>query len=387
MTETTSHHTTNTNGTGAGNNSPTTLLGLVVAGLFGLIILMMFSGSGIAKQEAPPVVEQPVLVFPVTYQTQYAKPYRATGKVESNQQALVGFENGGKVAQILVEDGAVITAGQVLAKLDTQRLEAQLTELTAAQSLVEAEVRLAQNTKERVVDLVARKLDSAQRLDEVSENLNIAQARLTQITAQVASLRLEIKKSTIYASTDGNVIKRMVDPGAVVAVGQPIFEIASNVVLQARIPLPPQVAHTLNRGDFTSLTVGNKSLNGQLSSLGSQRNLRTRTVDALFALPANADILVGDLVRANLTVAEEQTGTWIPVSALANGIRGMWTVLVAQQTGATLLESRTVEVIYTDGEMAYVSGAVQDNELVVLAGTHRFIAGQKVSAALYSQLP
>lgn len=387
MTGTTSQHTTNTNRTSASHNSPTTLFGLVLAGLFGLVILMMFSGSGIAKQEAPPVVEQPVLVFPVAYQTQYAKPYRATGKVESNQQALVGFENGGKVAQILVEDGAVITAGQILAKLDTQRLEAQLTELTAAQSLVEAEVRLAQNTKDRVVDLVARKLDSAQRLDEVSENLNIAQARLTQITAQVATLRLEIKKSTIYAGTAGNVIKRMVDPGAVVAVGQPIFEIASNAVLQARIPLPPQVANTLNRSDFTSLTVGNKSLNGQLSSLGSQRNLRTRTVDALFALPANANILVGDLVRANLTVAEEQTGAWIPVSALANGIRGMWTVLVAQQTGETLLESRTVEVIYTDGEMAYVSGAVQDNELVVLAGTHRFIAGQKVSASLYSQLP
>ncbi len=387
MTGTTSQNRTNTVSATAAKSSPTILFGLVLVGLLGLVVLMMFSGSGIAQQEAPPVVEQPVLVVPIAYQTQYAKPYRATGKVESNQQALIGFENGGKVAQILVEDGAQISAGQILAKLDIQRLEAQLAELTAAQSLVEAEVRLAQNTKERVVDLVSRKLDSAQRLDEVSENLNIAQARLTQITAQLNTVRLEVKKSTIYASTDGNIIKRMVDPGAVVGVGQPIFEIASNTELQARIPLPPEVATTLNQGDFTALSVGNISLNGQLSALGSQRNLRTRTLDAFFSLPANANVLVGDLVRANLTVTVAQNGAWVPVSALANGIRGMWTVLVAQNTGETLLESRTVEVIYTDGDMAYITGALQTNELVVLAGTHRFIAGQKVTAALYSQLP
>jgi RND family efflux transporter MFP subunit len=383
----TSHEETSTTVTSNPSNSPITLFGLVAVGLLGLVVLMMFSGSGAAKQDAELVVEQPVLVFPIAYQSQYAKPYRASGKVESNQQALVGFENSGKVAQIFVEDGAEIIAGQVLANLDTQRLKAQLNELIAARSLVEAEVRLAQNTKDRIVDLATRELDSVQRLDEVSENLNITQARLTQINAQIASLRLEMEKSTISASANGSIIKRMVDPGAVVAVGQPIFEIASTTALQARIPLPPHVAKTLSQDDGISLNIGNNSLNSQLSSLGSQRNLRTRTLDALFNLPANADILVGDLVTANLTVVEQQTGAWIPVSALASGVRGMWTVLVAHQIGQTLLESRTVEIIYTDGEMAYVSGAIADNELVVLAGTHRFIAGQKVRADLYSKVP
>ena len=227
MPGSTSQNATNSsNSTNTSNNvaaSSTVLFGLVTLGVIGLVVLMMFSGSGIAKQDVPPVVEQPVLVLPIEYQTTYAKPYRATGKIESNQQALIGFENGGKVAEILVEDGAKIAAGQILAKLDTQRLEAQLSEFSAAQSLVEAEVRLAQNTKERVADLVNRKLDSAQRLDEVSENLNITQARLTQIEAQLASLRLEIKKSTIYATAAGSIIKRMVDPGVVVGIGQPIF--------------------------------------------------------------------------------------------------------------------------------------------------------------------
>ena len=363
-------------------NSSGSLVLLIALCLSGLVVLMMFAGSGKAQQESPPIVTQPVVVAPVVYQSSYTKPYQAAGKIEAQQQAMVGFERAGRISSVLVEDGARIKTGQLLAKLDTERLDAQINELQAAKRLAEAEVRLATNSQVRVANLVKRKLDSEQRLDEVSENLNIAQARLEQITAQLASLAVETRKAELRAVTDGHVIKRLVDPGAVVGTGQPVLELASNAQLQARVPLPPEIAVNMKVGQYMTLNIAGSTVNAQLLSLGSQRNLRTRTVDALFAIPPNTSVLVGDLVTARLPTELKQIGAWLPVSALANGIRGMWTVLVAKQVGKTTLESRTIEIIFTDGEKAFVQGAVAQNDLVVVAGTHRFVPGQTVFAKL-----
>jgi len=154
-------------------NSSGSLVLLIALCLSGLVVLMMFSGSGKAQQESPPIVTQPVVVAPVVYQSSYTKPYQAAGKIEAQQQAMVGFERAGRISSVLVEDGARIKTGQLLAKLDTERLDAQINELQAAKRLAEAEVRLATNSQVRVANLVKRKLDSEQRLDEVSENLNI----------------------------------------------------------------------------------------------------------------------------------------------------------------------------------------------------------------------
>jgi hypothetical protein len=68
----------------------------------------------------------------------------------------------------------------------------------------------------------------------------------------------------------------------------------------------------------------------------------------------------------------------VPVDALASGVRGLWTVFVFDEDTQTL-SSRTVAVEHLDGPRAYVSGAIKDNEQVVVAGTHRFIPGQKVN--------
>lgn len=360
---------------------PNQLIILLACGFFAVVLLMFFSGSGRAQQERPPIVQQDVTVIEVEYQDQYQQVYRAMGRVESTQQASVGFERAGRVAEVLVDDGSSVKAGTVLAKLDTQRIDAQLEEVQAAYDVAKATLTLAENTEKRVVDLVSRGLDSAQRLDEVVENKNIAAARLSQISAQLNSLKVEFEKSLIIATADVDVIERLVDPGAVVSVGQPVLELANNASLNARIPVPPEVASTMNVGEDYVLSVGNQRLNGRLFSLGSQRNSRTRTVDTLFVIPDSPNILAGDLIGAELNVNLPQRGFWIPTSALATGIRGMWTVYVVNTLGQTQIQTRAVEILYSDGNRAFVTGAVNNDELMVLDGTHRFVPKQKVFAS------
>ena len=303
-------------------------------------------------------------------------------------QAMIGFERSGRVAQMLVEDGQKVKRGEVIAKLDTKRIDAQLVELNAALNIAQAEARLASISVSRIAALVRSKLESPQRLDDAKEANNIAQARLTQIKAQLETLSLELEKSTIVAPYTADIITRLVDEGAVVNVGQPVFEIANNATLIARIALPPKIAATLTVGNTYDLRVDDALVQGELLTMGSQRNLRTRTIDTQFSVPnANKNGIVGDLIAVDLSVTQTQRGIWVPISVLANGVRGMWNVFVVGNEGQTRIENRAVEIIYSDGERAFVTGALADGELLVVAGTHRFVSGQNVTARVSDITP
>lgn len=363
------------------------LLGLVGVSVILLMVLMMFSGNGRAQQDNPALVKQTVNVLPVKYQNTFAKRYRAMGRIESTSQAMIGFERAGRVSDVYVEDGQRVKRGDLIARLDTKRIDAQLLEARAALELAIAEARLASISEKRVASLVRSKLESPQRLDEAKEANNIAQARLAQIQAQLDSLTLELEKSTILAPYTADIVSRVVDAGAVVSIGQPIFEIANNATLSARIALPPEVAGTLQIGELYDLRIGNAAVPGQLLTIGSQRNLRTRTVDTVFSVNANAVTLVGDLIAVDLAIKLDQFGVWVPISALANGVRGMWNVYVVGNEGATQVATRAVEIIYSDGERAFITGALKDGDLLVTGGTHRFVARQNVFARVSDIAP
>jgi len=57
----------------------------------------------------------------------------------------------------------------------------------------------------------------------------------------------------------------------------------------------------------------------------------------------------------------------------------LWRVFVLSNEKNTTLEARIVEVVYTDGNNAFVRGALKDGEIYVNEGTHKLAPGQMVS--------
>ena len=108
------------------------------------------------------------------------------------------------------------------------------------------------------------------------------------------------------------------------------------------------------------------------------RNRQTRTVDILVNLSSNAGLRPGDLATLLGQRHGDSIGSWIPASALSNGLRGLWRVFVVKEQKGLTLESRTVEVIYTNGERAFVRGALSDGDRLVIGGTHKLSPGQSV---------
>lgn len=364
--------------------SPTLFVFLIVPFLL-LIFLLNAAGSGQAIADSEQIKVHKVEVFPVELQHSYERQMRAVGRAEPSKQANVGFERAGTVAVAYVDEGVFVEQGTLLAELDTQRLDAQMMEVDATVARAQADARLAEISAGRIAKLVQDKLESPQRLDEAREREVAAKALVQQVVASKERLLVELAKSKIVAPFSGTVLSRPVDPGSVVAQGQPVFVMQQDSVTEVRIALGTDQAFNMKVGDVYPLLAqfNNKHIEANVKSIARARNVNTRTIDIIFALGDGHTVLPGDLLTLSIPQTVKESGMWVPKSALTSGVRGLWTVYTVQDKGADQkIIPKSVTVLYNNATHAYVSGALQHGDLVVVEGSHRLVPGQIVAASL-----
>ena len=170
----------------------------------------------------------------------------ATGALEPLNQVEVGTEVSGTIETVAVDYNDRVTSGGVLARLDTDQLDARLRQSQAALALAEARVLDAQatvtetrNRLRRTSDLIAKKLVSPEELDTASAAsaragaaLAVAKAQVAQAKAQVDSDQRAVEKAVIRSPIDGIVLERKVEPGQTVAASLQtpvLFTLAENL--------------------------------------------------------------------------------------------------------------------------------------------------------------
>lgn len=363
------------------------LFGLGIGSFALLTMLILFSGDkavlAYTDTELMAVENSTVNAQSILIQPAYSKQHKVYGLVESAQKAELGFELSGLITQVLVTEGQKVSEGQPLASLDTQRLVAQQKELDAALRRAKADANLAALSAKRSAELVEKRLEPIQRLDEASAALEAATALVNEVKARQQSLAVELKKSQLFAPFNGQVVRQYLDAGTVVNPGQALFSLLGEGNLEARIGLPSESPMALKLGDSYSLNFKQNRVPSTLISIANQRNQATRSVDALFAIDAKAAeqyyLMPGDLLSLSVDVEIDKQGAWVPVSAISNGVRGLWTLFVVDKsTDEQIIQARSVTVEYMEGERAFVSGAIAQGDLVVVSGLHRLTPNQTV---------
>lgn len=351
----------------------------IVVFIAALVVLLMTAGLGNATQA--PEARLPVAVSTGTIKIQsgFETPINVFGLVESPKAASLSFDVAGQVTTLLVEEGDVVSQGDILARQDLQRLNARKRELQASLERANADLALTQVNSDRTTSLVERKLESAQRLDEVKASLNVAKAQVSEIKAALNSLNVEMRKATLISPFDGVVNRRFLDEGSVVNAGSPVFGLTSIENYQARFAVPADVIDQFEVNEPVLVKVGDINVAGTVTQRLPIRNVQTRTVDILVTLNSNERVRPGDMAILSGFRSHTETGAWLPVNALSNGLRGLWRVFVLSNEKNATLEARIVEVVYTDGDNAFVRGALKDGEIYVNEGTHKLAPGQMVS--------
>jgi len=301
------------------------------------------------------------------------------GLVAARRDSALGFERGGRIDSISVDIGDRVDAGQVLAYLDTRALSAQIAAADAQTAEAEAQTALARGTEIRQAQLLERGHISQQRFDEIRTTTRAALARQNAAAAAADALRVQLDLSVISAPFAGVVTARLADEGAIAPPGQSVLEIIESDALEVRVGLPPELASTLNPSSVYCFHSDGPSFQASLRSSTGVVDRQTRAVTVLFDIPSGASVSAGQVVRLAVETAIDTDGFWVPVSALVEGRRGLWSVYVLEPEGqAYALESRMVETVRIEAERVFVRGAVSQGEQILASGLQRVTPGQLV---------
>lgn len=325
-----------------------------------------------------------VVTQPVRYSDDIIRRETLTGRVEANRTSDVGFELAGQLVAVVVDEGDIVKGGDILARLDTARLDARRAEIEAALMQSRAQAALAKTTLERVREALTFKGVSQQEVDEAQNALATAQAAVTASESRLYSVEVDFDKSVLRAPYNAVITARHVDEGQVMRPGQPVLSLQENDAMILRVGVAGDAVNELSPGGVHTVTLNGRNVEATLKQVLPQRDRVAATVDALFTLPVEAGARAGDLARLSLDQPVSVRGVWLPLDALAEGRRGLWTVYVAapeaqSDLGAThQVTPRPVDIVHQDGRRAFVRGPLEDGEPVIVGGLQRIVPGQYV---------
>lgn len=338
----------------------------------------------------------------------------ATGRVAAVSRAQVGSQVTGVILERRVKEGDVVQAGDILAVLRADDLEAALNEAQAAlaqlqqstlpqaqAALREAETRLAQATREaqRRRNLFQQRAIPREEMEQAIEAEAIAltateQARLTvqslitgnpneaAARARVASARAQLEKTTIRAEVAGTVLTRNAEPGDVVQPGRVLFEIARDGDTEVLVPLDEKNLGVLALGQ-SAMCIADaypaRPFPATVTFIAPSVDPQRGTVDIRLAVDPSPEFLREDMtVSVNVETGRRDRTIVIPNDALAaiEGDRAeLWLVVDGRAT------RRQVQLGLRDLAQTEVTAGLETGDWILADGQAAVTEGDRVRLA------
>ena len=283
------------------------------------------------------------------------------GKLLPAQQSNLAFEIPGKINVVNVDIGDAVKKGQILAELDNREATAQLKQ-------AKAKYDLALQILNRYKDLRSEGHISIQDLDNANSEELIAKS-------QYEFYKVKLEQTKLIAPFDGVIQNRYLDTGSVINGGIPIVEILGSKNVEAHISIPLKFIDKLNIGNSYDFKIGNKRPKGVLARLapmtpgGSDNRLAIFNFDTFFD--------PGSIAELKLSLNILGRGTWVPIKSLSQSEQGIWAIYTVNDKKVVVRD--LVEILYFEGEYAFVNGTLNDGDLVVLGGAQKIIEGKSLN--------
>lgn len=241
-------------------------------------------------------------------------PVFASGLATSRDEARLAFKVGGVIAAIDVREGDVVKAGQRLARLEANEIDASVAQ-------AEAGLAKAQRDLERGRTLFAQDVVTREQLDDLGTAESVARA-------QRDATRYNRRYAEIIAPADGRVLARLADASELVAAGSPVLVVSatdSGAVLS--VGLADRDALRVSAGDVAEVRF--EALPGQrfaarVQQVAGAADPRTGTWRAELRLNTDGTplpSLSGLIGRARIEPASalKATRSYLPIEALVEG--------------------------------------------------------------------
>jgi RND family efflux transporter MFP subunit len=141
----------------------------------------------------------------------------ASGYLVARHQSVVSSKIQGRISSLRVEEGSVVSAGDILATLDNQDAEAAIVKAKADIEYAKADLAEAQRQEKLQEDLFKEKVVSQDALDAAKAKVNLAAAAIQQDQANLQVQQAYLDFTIVRAPFSGIVVKKMTEVGESVA--------------------------------------------------------------------------------------------------------------------------------------------------------------------------
>lgn len=223
------------------------------ANMYKIFLLSLFlAGPAIAE------------TFEVTT-TEVADRKAVFATVESVDTLTARTRIGGTIVDLLVDEGDVVAAGDVLALVVNEQMAPQIASASSQAAALEAELAQSRDDLERAKDLLSRGIIAQTRLDQAQTAVAVLEGRLASARQSRDVLVQQEREGEILAPAAGRVLDVLTPSGSVMLPGEPVAIIASDHYL-LRLNLPERHARSITVGD--EIEVAGAALGGMSPRLG-----------------------------------------------------------------------------------------------------------------------
>jgi membrane fusion protein (multidrug efflux system) len=324
-----------------------------------IVCAMLLSACGQSEQDdANGESEEEAIAIPVEVGSpvrgDIVAVYSGTAPIEALAEADVIAKVAGEVRVINVEEGDIVKQGQVLAKLDGDRLRLELNQS-------EANLHKLQRDYERNVELKEKSLISSGEFDKIKYDLEALQASFNLA-------KLELDYTQIRAPIDGVVSERFVRLGNTLAVNEPVFRITSFDPLVAYLHVPEREYRHIAEGQPVGIDID--ALQGlrviaSVTRVSPIVDPETGTFKITIEISDDQRrIKPGMFGRISIVYDQHVNVLQIPRSAILEE-DGETTVFVVEDDKAI---RKVVQTAYSDGGMMEITSGLSDGDRVITTG-------------------
>lgn len=303
----------------------------------------------------------------------------ASGSLAARDELIVGSDaNGVRLTEVLVEVGARVRRGQLLARGDDAQLQAQLAQQEALIRQAQAERVQADANLERAERIVDSGIYSVETVQARRTAALAAAARLELARAQRQELEVRLAHTRVLAPADGVIARRSASVGQVVQSGVELFRLIRGGELEWLAELPDHALGQVQPGAAAQIVLADgRRLDGTVRLVAPTVDARSRNGLVHVALPAESTLKAGGHARGEIVVASATMLT-LPESVVLSRDGQPVVFLVGADGVARLTRISTGT---RQRGLVEVTGGLEPDAPVVSAGAGFVKDGERVQVA------
>ncbi|MDH3244385.1 MAG: efflux RND transporter periplasmic adaptor subunit [Saprospiraceae bacterium] len=300
--------------------------------------------------------------------TDFQRYITIQGSLASRDIVNASSEVGGRILQVLVQEGSSVNRGQLIARVDLESIDKQVAE-------VEKSLELANDIYERQSRLWEQEIGSEVQYLQAKNNKE-------RLEKSLETLQYQRSRSTVYSPITGTVDKVMLKAGELAAPGAPIAQILDTRNLKVVADAPEDLLTKIKVGDLVEVYFPSIDQREEvrISLIGSSIDPSNRTFQIEMQMQNGSGVLKPNLlaeIKVNdfteedvlvlpLSLVQQEVGGRDYVFVAANDDNGLYAKKVYVETGESY-----------DGDVVIKSGLTTE-DLVIDQGARGLSANERI---------